>query len=71
MRIGSQNHQMTATRTVNLSGLADRASVLWSMHTGTVNGIKNRFKLIKRTAYGDRDTAAFFLKIRAAFPGVG
>ncbi len=27
--------------------------------------------LIKRVAYGYRDDAYFFLKIRAAFPGVG
>ena len=28
-------------------------------------------KVIKRMAYGFRDDAYFFLKIRAAFPGVG
>lgn len=39
------------------------------MHTGKLEGINNRIKLIKRMAYGYRDTAFFFLKIRAAFPG--
>lgn len=41
------------------------------MHTGLVEGINNRIKVIKRIAYGFRDDAYFFLKIRAAFPGVG
>lgn len=45
--------------------------VRWPMHTGLVEGINNRIKVIKRTAYGYRDDAYFFLKIRAAFPGVG
>jgi transposase len=31
--------------------------------------MNNRIKVIKRTAYGYRDTAYFFLKIKAAFPG--
>jgi transposase len=34
-------------------------------------GINNKIKVIKRMAYGFRDDAYFFLKIRAAFPGVG
>jgi transposase len=40
----------------------------------TKNGgqlINNKIKVIKRMAYGFRDDAYFFLKIRAAFPGVG
>lgn len=45
--------------------------VRWPMHTGLVEGINNRIKVIKRMAYGYRDDAYFFLKIRAAFPGVG
>src|SRR3546814_11496318 len=43
--------------------------VRWPMHTGLVEGINNRIKVIKRIAYGYRDDAYFFLKIRAAFPG--
>lgn len=41
------------------------------MHTGIVEGINNKIKVIKRIAYGYRDDAYFFLKIRAAFPGIG
>jgi len=36
-----------------------------------VAGINNMFKVIKRMAYGVRDGAYLFLKIRAAFPDVG
>lgn len=45
--------------------------VRWPMHTGLVEGINNRIKVIKRIAYGYRDDTYFFLKIRDAFPGVG
>lgn len=41
----------------------------WPLHTGLIEGINNRIKVIKRMAYGFRDDAYFFLKIRAAFPG--
>lgn len=44
--------------------------VRWPMHTGLLEGINNRIKVIKRIAYGYRDDAYFFLKIRAAFPGI-
>lgn len=43
--------------------------VRWPMHTGQLEGINNRIKVIKRMAYGYRDTEYFFLKIRSAFPG--
>lgn len=36
-----------------------------------VEGINNKIKVIKRVAYGYRDDAYFFLKIRATLPGVG
>jgi len=39
--------------------------------TNLIEGINNKIKVIKRMAYGFRDDAYFFLKIRAAFPGVG
>lgn len=45
--------------------------VRWPMHTSLLEGINNRIKVIKRMAYGYRDDPYFFLKIRAAFPGVG
>ena len=41
----------------------------WPLHTGLIEGMNNRIKVIKRMAYGFRDEACFFLKIRAAFPG--
>lgn len=43
--------------------------VRWPMHTGQLEGINNKIKVIKRMAYGYRDSGYFFLKIRAAFPG--
>lgn len=45
------------------------ARVRWQMHTGQLEGINNRIKVIKRMAYGYRNLDYFFLKIRATFPG--
>jgi len=45
------------------------ARVRWPMHTGQLEGINNRIKVMKRMAYGYRDSNFFFLKIKAAFPG--
>ena len=42
----------------------------WPLHTGLLEGINNKIKVIKRMAYGFRDHEYFFLKIRAAFPGI-
>jgi transposase len=42
----------------------------YPLHTGLLEGINNRIKVLKRMAYGYRDDAYFFLKIRAAFPGI-
>jgi transposase len=39
------------------------------LNTSVLEGINNKIKLIKRMAYGFRDDAYFFLKIRSAFPG--
>ena len=41
----------------------------YPLHTGLLEGINNKIKVIKRMAYGFRDEQYFFLKIRAAFPG--
>ncbi|MFQ6047143.1 MAG: transposase, partial [Gemmatimonadales bacterium] len=41
----------------------------YPLNTGVLEGIHNKIKVIKRMAYGFRDDAYFFLKIRAAFPG--
>ena len=43
--------------------------VRWPMHTAILEGINNKIKLIKRMAFGYRNTDYFFLKIKAAFPG--
>lgn len=40
------------------------------IHTGTLEGINNKVKVIKRVAYGFRDHDYFFLKIRGHFTGV-
>lgn len=46
------------------------AHARYPLGTNLIEGINNRIKVIKRMAYGFRDDAYFFLKIRAAFPGV-
>lgn len=50
-----------------LRGILSR--MRWPMHTGQLEGIDNRIKVMKRMAYGYRDSSYFFLKIKAAFPG--
>lgn len=45
------------------------ASARFPMHTSLLEGANNRIKVIKRMAYGFRDSDYFFLKIKAAFPG--
>jgi transposase len=45
------------------------ASALFALNTSILEGVNNRIKVIKRMAYGFRDSAYFFLKIKAAFPG--
>jgi transposase len=40
------------------------------LNTSIVEGINNSIKVIKRRAYGYRDQEYFFLKVRAAFPGI-
>jgi transposase len=53
---------------VRLKGVL--AHCRWPLHTGLLEGINNKIKVIKRMAYGFRDDKYFFLKIRAAFPGI-
>ena len=43
--------------------------VRWPMHTGQLEGINNRIKVIKRMAYGYRDSEFFFMRIKSVFPG--
>jgi transposase len=42
----------------------------WPLNTSLLEGMSNKIKVIKRMAYGFRDHEYFFLKIRAAFPGI-
>lgn len=42
----------------------------YPLHTSFLEGINNKIKVLKRMAYGFRDDEYFFLKIRAAFPGI-
>lgn len=42
----------------------------WKLNTSVLEGINNKIKVLKRIAYGYRDEGYFFLKIRAAFPGI-
>lgn len=42
----------------------------WPLHTSLLEGINNKIKTMKRQAYGYRDDEYFFLRIRAAFPGI-
>jgi len=41
----------------------------YPLHTGVLEGMNNKIKVLKRMAYGFRNDTYFFLKIRAAFPG--
>jgi transposase len=45
------------------------ASAKYPLNTSVLEGMNNKIKVIKRTAYGFRDTQYFFLKIKHAFPG--
>lgn len=45
------------------------ASAIYPMNSSVLEGVNNRIKVIKRMAYGFRDSAYFFLKIKDAFPG--
>lgn len=42
----------------------------YPLNNGLLEGMINKIKLLKRMAYGYRDDHYFFLKIRAAFPGI-
>lgn len=46
------------------------ASARCPLNTSVLEGINNKIKVIKRMAYGYRDTEYFFLKIKYAFPGI-
>lgn len=45
------------------------AHARYPLHTGQLEGMHNKIKVIKRQAYGFRDDDYFILKVKAAFPG--
>jgi transposase len=42
----------------------------YPIHTGMLEGVNNKIKVIKRVAYGFRDEEYFFLKVRKHFNGI-
>ncbi len=72
-------HRACCSRLVPLKKFAKRLKAYvhgivshcrWPLHTSLLEGMNNKIKVIKRVAYGFRDDEYFFLRIRAAFPGV-
>lgn len=60
--------QVFAKRLSNyLEGIVSSAS--YRLNTSVLEGMNNKIKVLKRMAYGYRDKAYFFLKIKDAFPG--
>lgn len=45
------------------------AHACYPIHTSRLEGVNNRIKVIKRTAYGFHDPSYFTLKVKQAFPG--
>lgn len=45
------------------------SSAKYPLNTSVLEGMNNKIKVIKRMAYGFRDSEYFFLKIKHAFPG--
>lgn len=60
--------QFARRLSTKIEGVIDHC--LYPLHTSLLEGINNKIKVIKRMAYGFRDEAYFFLKIRDAFPGI-
>lgn len=60
---------VTFARNLKLKLPGVLAHCRFPLHTSVLEGINNKIKVLKRMAYGFRDDAYFFLKIRGAFPG--
>ena len=60
--------RFVATIERHLDGILNHCR--YPLSTGVLEGCNNKIKVLKRMAYGYRDEAYFFLKIRAAFPGI-
>lgn len=52
----------------NLSGIV--GSARYHLNTSVLEGMNNKIKVLKRVAYGYRDTEYFILNIRDAFPAI-
>lgn len=65
---GIHSLQLFAKRLGNyLEGIVSSAT--YRLNTSVLEGMNNKIKVLKRMAYGYRDKAYFFLKIKDAFPG--
>jgi transposase len=60
--------KFTALLERHLEGILSHCQ--YPINSGVLEGCNNKIKVIKRMAYGFRDEAYFFLKIRDAFPGI-
>lgn len=49
--------------------IATIAGRRFPMNSPILEGVNNRIKVIKYMAYGFRNSASFFLKIKVVFPG--
>ncbi len=63
-------HLRRFARRLRPDGAGILAHCRYRLHTSLLEGINNKIKAIERMAYGFRDEEYFFLKIRAAFPGI-
>lgn len=61
---------VTFARTLKAYRAGILAPCRYPLHTGVLEGMTNKIKVLKRMAYGFRNDDYFFLKIRAAFPGI-
>lgn len=61
-------HGFAPVGKIRHQAIAGARAVGWDR--APVEGINNTIKVIKCRAYGYRDEEYFFLKIRAAFPGI-
>jgi len=62
------HRKFTAMLERHLDGILSHCR--FPINSGVLEGCNNKIKVLKRVAYGYRDEAYFFLKIRAAFPGI-
>jgi hypothetical protein len=69
MSCHTTNHPRPTAALIRTRVSPSAATILLELRS-LLEGINNKIKVIKRMAYGFRDDGYFFLKIRAAFPGI-